>query len=124
MIIRYTIPEDIDIIDKMEKDQDHFKLGDIEKSIIQRIVFDEDTPVAYGLVKQMGEAIMLTNPKVSIMKRAVAMQELMKYAEIGAKKAGCEQLHCFVKESKLALSLEKHFGFVQTEDIVLVKNLL
>ena len=84
---------------------------------------NDEEPVAYGIVKRSGEAIILTNPDAPRVMRSKALAELMKYAELGAVRAGCEQLNCFVSDEKIAAMLEKHFGFVRTKDIVLSKNL-
>lgn len=123
MIIRDIDDGDYDIINKLNKEQD-FKLQNIANVIIDKIMFDDNNnPIAYGIVKRQGEAIILVNPKVSLTKRVKALRELMKWAEFGALVGKCEQLHCFVKDERLAGMLEKHFGFVRTSDIVLVKNL-
>lgn len=123
MIITKVGPEHKEIIDALNRAQDDFKLDQTSKNIIDRIVFDGNIPVAYGVVKKLAEAIILVNPEVPILTRAKAMRELMKFAEYGTKQEGCSQLHCFVKDYNLSDSLVKHFGFIPTRDIVLVKNL-
>jgi len=123
MIIREAELKDLKIIDKLNNLQADFKLNNIDNCIIQRIVFDGTIPIAYGIVRKLAEAIMLVDPHTPKLLRAKAMRELMMYAEIGSKTSGCEQLHCFVSDPKLAFSLEKQFGFKRTKDIVLVKNL-
>ena len=123
MIISVIRTEDLDTIEMLNKLQD-FKLKNLSNCIIDRIVYEDDkTPIAYGIVKRMAEAILLVNPEISIITRAKAMRELMKYAEFGATREGCQQLHCFVHKEELAESLEEHFGFVRSKDIVMVKEL-
>lgn len=108
---------------KLNESQKDFKLRNIDNCIIDKIVMDGNIPVAYGIVKRMAEAIMLVNGNSSKLLRARAMVELMKFAETGAKREGCEQLHCFVADPKVATLLGKQFGFMITNDIVLVKDL-
>lgn len=111
------------MIDHLSSLQKDFKITANNACIIDRMVYDGDKVVAYGVVKKLAEAIILVNTDMPQITRAKAMRELMKYAEFGSKKAGCEQLHCFIQDNRLARTLEKQFGFVQTHDIVLVKNL-
>jgi hypothetical protein len=122
MEIRRINFSDIEIISHLSKMQNDFRLDSINNAIIDRIVFEEGKPVAYGIVKKLAEAIILVDPSAPLLTRAKAMRELMQYAEYGAKMSNCEQLHCFVSDEKLAKSLEKHFGFIRSKDIVLVKN--
>lgn len=121
MLIRSITLDDVKIIEELNKVQD-FKLKDIDKCIIDKIVFEGDKPIAYGIVKRMAEAIILVNHNVPILLRARAMRELMSYAELGAKREGCEQIHVFVKDSVLAKSLVRHFNFRKIQDIGLVKD--
>ena len=123
MIILEIKPEHKQIIAALNRAQDSFKLDETSGNIIDRIVFEGECPIAYGVVKRLAEAVMLVNPGAPVLIRAEAMRQLMQYAEWGAKKEGCAQLHCFVNDLKLADSLIKHFNFVPTTDIVLVKNL-
>lgn len=122
MIIREIGRDDLEIIDKLNKVQD-FKLSDIKHCIVDRIVYEGTEIVAYGIVKRMAEAILLVNPAISKLTRAKAMRELMIVAEAYSKKSDCQQLHCFVKDDKLAKLLEKQFGFKLTSDLVLCKDL-
>lgn len=114
--------KDLDNIEELNKLQD-FKLKDINHCIVDRIIYDGTEVIAYGIVKRMAEAILLVNPKISLITRAKAMRELMKIAEAYSAKEDCQQLHCFVKDEKLARSLEKQFGFKLTSDLVLSKDL-
>ena len=114
---------DLLVINQLNAMQGDFKLDHIQNAIIDRIVYDDNVPVAYGIVKRMAEAIMLVNPKVPINTRAKAMRELMLVAQVGAKNFGCEQLHCFVKNPSLVHLLERQFNFRKTEDVVMVKIL-
>ena len=122
MLIKSPTDEDMTIIQRLNEMQD-FRLHGIGNAIMDRIVFDGDKVIAYGILKNLAEAIFLVNPEVSVLKRAEAMRELLKYAEYAGRRAGCEQIHCFVKDEKLATTLKEKFGFVQTKDIVLVKGL-
>lgn len=122
MTVEIVKSADLAIINKLNLLQD-FKLRDLNNIIIDRIVREDNKTIAYGIVKKMAEAIILVNPNVSLVSRAKALRELMKYAEFGARSQNCQQLHCFVKNERLAKALEKHFNFVRSEDIVLVKNL-
>lgn len=124
MVLREAFYNDLPLIDKFNHAQKDFKINNLDNMIIDRLVFDDNgNSVAYGLVKRMAEAIMLVNSEASLLTRAKAMRELMQYAEYGAKKEKCDQLHCFVSDKRLARTLSKHYGFIQSEDIVLVKNL-
>jgi hypothetical protein len=122
MIVKQVTNEDIERIAELNDLQKDFKLNNIDNMIIERIVMDGDKTIAYGIVKRMAEAIMLVNPEAPKLSRAKAMRELMKFAELGAKKAECAQLHCFVKDEDLAKSLERQFNFKRTHDIVLSKE--
>jgi hypothetical protein len=121
MIIRPLTKDDYPLIAWLNERQD-FKLHHLGNHIIDRIVFDDHGP-AYGIVKKIGEPIILVNPDASLATRSKALRELMKYAEFGAVQYGCEQLHCFVSDERVARILERHFGFIRTKDIVLSKNL-
>lgn len=123
MIIRDIEPHDLVKIKELSDKEKSFKLNNIDNCIIDKIVYYGDELVAYGIVKRIGEAILLTNPDIPLTRRAIAMRELMKYAEMGARRDRCMQLQCFVSDEKLAETLESHFGFVRSKDIVLVKNL-
>lgn len=123
MIIRDIRESDLLMIQHLNDAQKDFKLSSFGKIIIDKIVLDNDKPIAYGIVKRLAEAIILINPSAPIASRAKAMRELMQWAEYGSHQDGCEQLHCFVSNEKLADSLEKHFNFIKTKDIVLVKNI-
>ena len=123
MIVRPVTLDDFEIIKKLNEEHKDFKLSHFHNPIIDRIVFSKGKPVAYGLVKRMAEAIMLVDSEAPLSTRAKAMMELMQYAEYGAKAEGCDQLHCFVSSPKLANALTKHYGFIPSADIVLVKNL-
>lgn len=122
MIVKSIDREDVAIIDALNKLQD-FKLNTINNAIIHKIAYEGKLPIAYGIAKRMAEAIILVNLEAPIISRAKAMRELMQFAEMGAKREGCEQLHCFVSDAKLANTLESKFGFVKSESIVMVKNL-
>lgn len=123
MEVKTVNQSDLDIIRELNSSQKDFKLASLDGLIIDRIVYDSGVPIAYGIVKTMAEAIMLANPSAPILLRAEAMRELMQYAEYGTKRFGCSQLHCFVSDKDLADSLVKHFGFIISKDIVLVKNI-
>ena len=124
MILREAFYNDLPLIDKLNHAQKYFKIDNLDNLIIDRLVFDDNgKSVAYGMVKKLAEAILLVNPEAPLLIRAKAMRELMQYAEFGAKKEGCDQLHCFVSDLRLAKALVKHYGFIKSEDIVLVKNL-
>jgi hypothetical protein len=120
--IREVKKEDILDIEALNKQQD-FSIDTIDDYIIDRIVVENDKPIAYGIVKKMAEAIILVDKQVPKITRSKALIELMKVAIFGAKAADYSQLHVFVKDEKLACALEKHFGFKRAEDIVLVLNI-
>lgn len=122
MIIKKIGNEDLAAIDELNQMQD-FKLPNIKHCIVDRIAYHEGNVVAYGIVKKMAEAILLVNPSVSRFLRAKAMRELMIVAETYSAKEDCQQLHCFVKDERLAKSLEHQFGFKLSKDIVLAKDL-
>lgn len=121
MIVKKIDKNDLDAIKELDRMQD-FKLGDLGHCIVDRIIYEGNEVIAYGVVKRMAEAIMLVNPKAPKLTRAKAMRELMIVAEAYACKE-CKQLHVFVKDNKLAKSLEKQFGFKITSDMVLSKEL-
>lgn len=123
LIIRDLLPEDMKTVTLLNSLQKDFKISGIEDKIIDKIVFQRNTPVAYGIVKKMAEAIILLHPHQPKNIKMEVMMGLMKYAELGAKRSGCEQLHVFVKDTKLIRTLEKSFGFSICEDIILCKNL-
>lgn len=121
MIIKQISNKDLDGIKELNVLQD-FKLDDLNHCIVDRVVYDNNILIAYGIVKHMAEAILLVNPKVPLITRAKAMRELMIVAEAHACKE-CKQLHVFVKDNKLVKTLEKQFGFKLTQDMVLSKEL-
>lgn len=118
MDLKIPTKDDIPEITRLNEKQ-HFKLENIDNCIIDRLVPD----VAYGIVKNFAEAVILVDPGAPKISRAKALRELMKIAIFGTKRAGIAQIHCFCKEESVAKLLEKQFGFVRTKDIVLVKNL-
>lgn len=122
MILSQNVNKYLTQINRINKQQD-FRLSDINNYIVDRVVIVRDRVVAYGIVKKMAEAIILLDQDASRFSRAKAMKELMEVAETGSKLVGCQQLHLFVKDVNLASSLERHFGFEQSQDIVLVKEL-
>lgn len=122
MIIKKIEQDDLPVIEQLNELQD-FKLDNIGNCIVDRIVYDDNEVIAYGIVKRTAEAILLVNPEIPTITRAKAMRELMLIAQAETYESGIKQLHCFVKNSQLAESLEKQFGFIRTKDIVLVKNL-
>ena len=121
MIIREISNSDLNTINKLNEQQD-FKITSLKNKVVDAIVEDNDI-IAYGVVKVFAEAIILVDKDASIIKRVKALRKLMTRAFLGCKEHGIEQIHVFVKDEKLAKSLEKHFGFTKTSDIVLVKNL-
>jgi hypothetical protein len=123
MRIKAVTDKDLQLISELNALQSDFKLSNFDNVIIERLAIESNKVIAYGVVKNMAEAIILVNPNVPKITRAAALAELMQYAEFGASKAGINQLHCFVKDEKLARLLEKKFDFIRTKDIVLVKNL-
>lgn len=122
MICRSVTKEDLDTIYKLNEEQD-FKLEDISNCVIDKIVEDGREIIAYGIVKRLGEAIVLIDLKAPKISRAKALRELMGYALWGCKKEKIPQLHCFVKNRKVASLLIKQFGFKEVKDIVLVRNI-
>lgn len=112
------------MIEFLESKTPDFKLPKHLKPVIDRLIVDGfNIPIAYGVVNTTAEAIILVNDEMPLATRAKALRELMHFAEFGTTKAGISQLHCFVKDEKLAKLLEKKFDFIRTKDIVLVKNL-
>lgn len=123
MIVRNVTDKDLENIRYLSSLQKDFKLDCLDGAIIQKIVFDNNKLIAYGIVKKLAEAIMLVDPSAPKLTRAKAMRELMQFAEFGSKREGCEQLHCFISDPFLAESLEDHFGFIKSKDIVMAKNI-
>jgi hypothetical protein len=122
MHIKHVTDKDIEKIAYLDSLQEGFKLRNTDNMIIERLVMQDNEPLAYGIVKGMAEAIILTNPKFPQVTRARAMAELMQYAEFGTARAGLSQVHCFTSNERIAKALERKFGFIRTKDIVLVKN--
>lgn len=102
--------------------QNDFRLKDFDKGIIHKLAMKDDTPIAYGIVKRMAEAIILVNPEVPKIARARALRELMEYAELGARMEKCEQLHCFTKSEDVSRLLQRKFGFRVSVNTCLVKD--
>lgn len=123
MIVRDVKSEDIQFIERLNSLQSDFKIHNFNNYIIDKLVFEGEAVIAYGIVKRMAEAIVLLDPNIPAITRTKALIELMKYAEMAAKRNDCEQLHVFVKDSRLVSMLENKFGFVKTKDIVLCKGL-
>lgn len=121
--VRKRKAEDIGAINDLNQKQ-AFRITSIDNCIIDRMVVDgNDLPIAYGIVKDFAEAIILVDTKAPKLSRTKALRELMKVAIFGTKSAGLTQLHCFVRDENVARLLERKFNFIRTSDIVLVKNL-
>jgi hypothetical protein len=117
---------------KIRQFTDKDNISDIEHSypmpgpqniIIGRAVDVNDKLSGYGIVKHHAEAMFEIDRTLPPITRMRALKELMHIAIFGASNARCEQLHVFVKDRRLADYLKKHFGFVETKDIVLAKEL-
>lgn len=122
MILSEPTVKDVPAIVELNRKQD-FNLTNIDNCIIDRVVYDNDKVIAYGIVKEMSEAIILVNLEVPKISRMKALQALMKVAIFGAQSKGHEQLHVFVKDTKVAKLLIDKFHFQEVEDICLVRNL-
>ena len=115
--------EDSDL-DCLERVTDGFPVPSPHNIIVGRAVEHDGRLIGYGVVKHHGEAIFAADTSQPRIVRAKALQALMEVAISGATKARCEQLHVFMDDRKLADSLIKHYGFVETKSqIVLVRNL-
>ena len=101
-------------------------LWDVQLSgpvLAHRVVTEGEAVIAYGVLHNFTEGVQITDPSLSVFKRAKAMDLLLESAIIETRKRGLEQLHAFVKDQKWAASLEKHYGFVRNPDSVLIRNL-
>ncbi len=124
MILRNITPSDMMLIEALNEQQPEFKIN-LGNSIVDRIVMDNDKVVGYGIVKNFAEAVILLNNEASLLSRLDAMDRLMSVAVEGTKKKGIEQLHCFVNpgNQRLLNSLKKRYDFIETKDLVLVRNI-
>src|SRR5690348_11256608 len=104
-------------------EQQNFRLLNLDNCVIDKVVECDNKIIAYGIVKEMSEAIILLDLNEPKITRVKALKELMKAAIFGASKKGHRQLHVFVSDRQLAESLKKHYGFIESQDIVLVRNL-
>lgn len=122
MHLRNVIDSDLDTINELNEQQ-HFRLSSLNNKLVDKIAIDDNNPVAYGIVKVLAEAVILVNKNVSLFKRAKALQKLLRVAFRACNEENIEQLHVFVRDEHVAQLLEKHYGFVRSSDIVLVKNM-
>lgn len=122
MIARNFKPEDTADVIRINAQQD-FRIKDRYSCIVDATVENNGNIVAYGIVKNLAEAIVLVDLEKPKLTRMKAIRELMKVAMFGAARKGIPQLHCFVSDRALADLLIKHYGFVESKDIVLVKNI-
>ena len=113
---------DLPDINQINQQQD-FRLDDLQHCVIDGVIIHNNEVVAYGIVKRQAEAIILVDKNKPKITRARALRELMRIAILGAKADDCKQLHCFVSDVKVAELLKRKFGFVETKDIVLVRDL-
>lgn len=90
--------------------------------LIDRIVVDDNELIAYGMIHQFCEGVIVPNYNVSNYRRAKAVDMLMELAAMVTEQRGLEQLHVFTKDPKFAASLEKHYGFERNPDIVLIRK--
>lgn len=79
--------------------------------------------IAYGMIKQLAEAILVMDLDLSARKRVKALLNLIQFAINKSKEADLQQLHAFVKDERFANILRKDFGFVDVRDVPLVLNL-
>lgn len=123
MLPRKPNKNDIAQINNINSQQD-FKLDNFDNCIIESVVDNGDGKIlAYGIVKDLAEAIFLVDLTLPTITRAKAMQELMQIALFGTARKNIKQLHVFVKDRELANSLIKHFNFIESKDIILVRNI-
>lgn len=113
---------DILTINELNRQQD-FSV-DLRHKVVDGVVENnKGNVIAYGIVKRQAEAIILVDKSKPLVSRAKALRELMKVAIFGARSEGCQQLYCFVQDDKLADLLKTKFGFVDSKDRILVRNL-
>jgi hypothetical protein len=122
MTLSNVTVENIHEVAKLVRQQD-FTLPDIDNCIIDKVVYINDKMAAYGIVKEMSEAIIIVNYEVPKVSRMKALISLLRIAVLGAVDKGHKQLHVFVKDEELAKLLEKKFNFIRSKDICLVRNL-
>jgi hypothetical protein len=91
--------------------------------VTQGVVEKDGTVVAYGMVKQFAEAILVLDLDESTKAKVEAIRILMEVAIMDSTKQGVEQLHVFVQDPAFAEILKKHFGFVPCTGQALVLTL-
>jgi hypothetical protein len=122
LICRNILPSDLSTIEELNGKQE-FRISDIDNCIIDKIILKDEKAVAYGIVKQFAEGILLVNPDFPKVTRMKALNMLMEHAIEGSRKAGLTQLHYFVSDPRLAEMFKKHYDFQEAKDIILVRNL-
>ena len=104
--------------------QQKFDIEEIDNCIGDHIIRDgKGDMIAYGIIKHFAEGSILLDldrPKRITIK---ALSETIRVCEAIAKDRQVDQLHLFVKESQLANTLVKHFGYHKINDIPLLKDI-
>lgn len=109
---------DIVEINRLNKQQD-FYLDSLDNCIIDKVI----PGIAYGIVREFAEAVILLDLEKPKVTRVKALAELMKIAIFGVQQKGLHQLHVFVKTEEVAKLLERKFNFKRITDIPMVRDI-
>lgn len=85
-------------------------------------VLNGDNLVAFGVIKQFAELVLVANQNCSRLTRSKAMMQLMNHAIFLAHINKVEQVHATIADEKLADAIIKHYKFEIIPEHVLVKN--
>lgn len=99
----------------------NFGIPSLDNSVSQVITLADGKILAGGILKALGELVMVLDLDAPTATRMHALDMLLARADREAKLHGFEQVHIFTQE-KFAQILEKHYQFKRVDDVVLVKE--
>ena len=104
--------------------QQKFDIEEIDNCIGDHIIRDgQGDMIAYGIIKHFAEASILIDIKRSKNVRMDALKSMLEVAESVSRAEKIDQLHIFVKDSNLAYTLKKHYGYRGMSDIQMLKDI-
>lgn len=98
-----------------------FGVPSLDNSVAHTITLKDGKILAGGMLKALGELVMILDLDAPVGARVRALTMLLDQAEKEARTHGFEQTHIFTNE-KFARVLEDHYGYRRVKDVVLVKE--
>lgn len=92
-------------------------------NITERVVLDGEDVVAFGVVKEFAEAVLVLDQETNKRKKLAALEGLLLRAIQTCKELKLKDLHIFAQKEDFAQLLIKQYGFQRITSIPLVKDL-